>query len=498
MYESMVNIREILKRRPMSLFFIVSLVLVAIIISLGGFSESLDHDEGISIASAKRPFAEIPDFVAKTDVHPPLYYMMLSLWLHASDSVEWCRLLSLLLYVGTGIGILLLLSRMEKYGRNTLMMTSLVLCASLSVGVSHLVRMYSLLLFLCTWTLLLFFLHRQIKTRASFFALSLSALLCILTHYYAFTLILSLLAYSFVEKKDLRKGITAAFPLIISCLLFSAIWGPKVMTQIDSSAGGLRYSISPLFLVFGYLQVFGYPVQRTSLVPFLIGLSVGVSYLAYLLSFSKKNLLLDMRNSTCFWILLLQTSTFAVLGLVVPNVFNDKYSIPIIPVLALFFVEMMPLSGPSKKPRLPLSRLASLRRLGPILLIAISLVAIGTASFGNPLMEDWKGAVRYVQSHEEKYDVILFPCAVPYEVFDYYYSGSQPLVGLIPMNVTLSYEEVHQLVSENCEGRSRAWYILYLADHYDPEDFILASLKSLYTSFVLIEFQNVQIALFSQ
>ena len=58
-------------------------------------SESLWLDEGFSVLAAKRPLRDIWFFVRATDVHPPLYYMILHFWIGwFGDSETALRMLS--------------------------------------------------------------------------------------------------------------------------------------------------------------------------------------------------------------------------------------------------------------------------------------------------------------------------------------------------------------------------------------------------------------------
>ncbi len=57
-------------------------------------SKSIWLDEGYSIAITQRSLIELLKMVVRTDTHPPLYYLMLKIWLLFSQSEGWARSLS--------------------------------------------------------------------------------------------------------------------------------------------------------------------------------------------------------------------------------------------------------------------------------------------------------------------------------------------------------------------------------------------------------------------
>jgi len=112
-------------------------ILVALIVRLStSATQSGWLDEGYSIAVAKHDVPSLISFIARNDVHPFLYYLVLHIWLAVfGGGVEQARLLSLC--AGLGSVLALYAAVVELFDRFT------ALCASLLYALSPLATWYA-------------------------------------------------------------------------------------------------------------------------------------------------------------------------------------------------------------------------------------------------------------------------------------------------------------------------------------------------------------------
>jgi uncharacterized membrane protein len=105
--------------------------------------QSLWLDEAFSLYVAAHRFAQILAFVAGSDAHPPLYYLLLHVWLIVGPSVLALRLLSALASIGSLLAMFFLSRRLAQR-RVALLATALMACSAFQVWYAQEVRMYAL------------------------------------------------------------------------------------------------------------------------------------------------------------------------------------------------------------------------------------------------------------------------------------------------------------------------------------------------------------------
>lgn len=82
------------------------LAAVAAALLLGArVGEPLWYDELQSLTFAAQPLGRLVGAVREFDLHPPLYYALLGVWLRLGESTEWIRLSGVLAYAGVGVGV---------------------------------------------------------------------------------------------------------------------------------------------------------------------------------------------------------------------------------------------------------------------------------------------------------------------------------------------------------------------------------------------------------
>ncbi len=220
------------------------LVLIAVVVRLPGvFNRAIWYDEAITLletagnavpvwsaqptpaASQKKllvgspTLGEVVSGLRETDVHPPVYYGLLSLWRRiAGNSIEVARLFSVVWSTGSVILLYLLL---QGFGFKRPFWPSLIYSLSSgAVHYGHEARNYSLALFLVMLaTYLAYFFNKIDLNRRShfwFFTVSIAACcgLAFLTNYLTIFPIAALLSWCFAwAPKHQRKYIIPAMSL---------------------------------------------------------------------------------------------------------------------------------------------------------------------------------------------------------------------------------------------------------------------------------------------
>jgi uncharacterized membrane protein len=148
-------------------------------------------DEVFSVHAARHEWSNLLGFVAADIIHPPLFYILLKVWISlGSDSLLWLRLFPALTSVAV-IFPFFMLCRELGLGATEVKLALLLMAANgYLIKYAQEVRMYSLLLFfsVCSlWMFIRFF--KATDARKQLLALSVVNLLLVYTHYYGWLLI---------------------------------------------------------------------------------------------------------------------------------------------------------------------------------------------------------------------------------------------------------------------------------------------------------------------
>jgi mannosyltransferase len=172
------------------LLLILALGALLRIVNLG--SDSIWLDEAYSIQFARLPVAQLLDETASSDVHPPLYYLLLHYWIKLfGDSEAAARALSALF----GILAILVIYRLAAFlfDRATGLLSALLLALSLfHIEFAQEARMYALLALLSLCSLYFFLRLFDEQRRASaLVGYVLTTSLLMHTHVYGFFIVIA-------------------------------------------------------------------------------------------------------------------------------------------------------------------------------------------------------------------------------------------------------------------------------------------------------------------
>lgn len=192
-------------------------------------------DEIFSIHAATLPWQNLFWFVAQDLIHPPLFYILLKIWIFVGgESLFWLRFFPVLFSILSIIPFILL-CRQFKLPASTIpiALTFFAVNGSL-IKYSQEVRMYSLLLCLALFSMWLF--ARFLNTGKGFSFLIIVNILLVYSHYFGWLIVASEITAVVVLARERLKPISLMFGL--TAISFTpwvfAIWQA---TKINANVG---------------------------------------------------------------------------------------------------------------------------------------------------------------------------------------------------------------------------------------------------------------------
>jgi uncharacterized membrane protein len=148
-------------------------------------------DEIFSVHAATNDWSNFLTFIAQDLVHPPLFYILLKLWLAiGGESLLWTRLLAVVFAI-LSIAPFLLLCRELKLSNTQILIGFIAFAVNGSlIKYAQEVRMYSLLVFLSLTSMWLF-VRWQHNAKARLIGLLIVNLLLIYTHYFGWFIVIT-------------------------------------------------------------------------------------------------------------------------------------------------------------------------------------------------------------------------------------------------------------------------------------------------------------------
>lgn len=399
-------------RAPLMWYGLVAALLVALVIRLATIAaQSAWLDEGYSLAVARHGMRYILSFTARSDIHPPLYYLALHAWLAVTGyGLEQARLLSALCGVASVAAIYALAA--ELFDHPTAAWAALLLAVSpLASWYSDETRMYAMT---GLFTLLaLASLVRAIRRghRAAWAGYVVCAALAFYTDYSA----AYALAGATAGALFMRRGTgTSARPWLISVLALAVLVLPALALlrwQETHNLSSIAWIPAPTPGVVG-----GVLVDLIGLhTPMPVVVVVAGLVLAVLSVLAVRA---DYRRPRLRWSYLFVASIAlapVVLALVLSlgqSVFLTRTVMASVYGVLIFFARGL--------------AARTLRRLAwPVLALA-PLLAVDAASlnaaYATTINEDWRGAASYLSTRTLPGDVILFGQGFLQLPFDVYWN----------------------------------------------------------------------------
>lgn len=233
-------------------------------------------DEVFSLQTARLDWTSVFDTVIYDVVHPPLFYVLLKIWiLIGGDSPLWVKILPVLFSVAALIP-LCLLCRELKIGRAEMCLALIFLSLnSYQILFAQELRMYSLLALLSLASMWLFakFLREDLSSRRLEMVLLVVNLLLVYTHYFGwFTVLAEILIIFFWQKTKLKRFSVQTFVVAVCFLPWSYLAASAAVQK-----GGLEENLSwihkpelsDIFLFFAEIQG-TLPIQKATTAGFLL------------------------------------------------------------------------------------------------------------------------------------------------------------------------------------------------------------------------------------
>ena len=150
-------------------------------------------DEIFGVHAARMKWMEMLKFVAADIIHPPLFYVLLKLWIAiGGESLLWLRLLPVVLSTAALVPLILLCRELKLQANEINFAIALLAVSGYLIKYAQEVRMYSLLFFVSCLSLWLFVKYVNAKNKSILFLAALTAvnILLVYSHYYGWFVVI--------------------------------------------------------------------------------------------------------------------------------------------------------------------------------------------------------------------------------------------------------------------------------------------------------------------
>lgn len=194
------------KNKILRQLIFAAIVLVFVLLRFWHLTDScLWFDEIFGVHAAEHDWRNLFAFVAQDLIHPPLFYVLLKIWIAVGgENLFWLRLFSVLFSVVSLVPFYLLCRRLKLNYRTTALALALFAVNGSLIKYAQEIRMYSLLLCLSLVSLWLF--SRFFYSGRSLAALTVLNVLLIYTHYFGWLVVCSeVVAILILQRVKLRQ-----------------------------------------------------------------------------------------------------------------------------------------------------------------------------------------------------------------------------------------------------------------------------------------------------
>ena len=202
--------------------------------------ESLWLDEAISYLAARLPISQIVNNTVQSS-HPPLYYLLLHMWLGlVPDSDTAVKLLSVL-WGALLIPAVYWLSQ-QLFNNHTVSLTAaaLVAVSPFHILYSHELRMYTQLMVLVVAGTAVYWQARQTNKVGWWLLAGLLFLCAVYTHLFAFLALAGIGLYALRESRRNRRALGATAGITAVIMLCFLPWLNLMLAEAEPALGSLR------------------------------------------------------------------------------------------------------------------------------------------------------------------------------------------------------------------------------------------------------------------
>jgi uncharacterized membrane protein len=467
-----------------SKYFMLLVIMVALILRLINLDQSLWLDEAIgALAARDLSVGEILNSFAKVDNHPPLYYLLLKFWTSISGYSEVAlRFPSVVFAILT----IYLVYKIESYisaDRNWALAIAFLLATSqIHVYYSQEARMYSMSIFLVSLSSYFFIKTLKNGSLGSWIGFSLSNALLIMTDYLPVLMFFTFLVYASVSVRE-KKWWLLFFISFFPSILFFGFWVPNFLHQL----GGGRWLLET---VPSWARVSGgvsikqiallwmkYVLGRITLqVKLLYYFLVFICSLPFIVVFGKAMVGKITKNYYLYWFTIPLVLSL-LLSFVIP-VFNYFRMVFILPGFYGLLV-----SG--------LKEFKNKRNVVVFLLgfILINLLSLGIYYFDRTNhREDWKSAVHFIERSAKADEVVIFSYPEPFAPYRWYATNNFSFGGA---DSILATGESLSITRELVSSKGGVFYFEYLSSLSDPNGYVRKTIEEDFTLDQIYNFNGV-------
>lgn len=452
------------------IFIILAAGLILRLISL---NQSLWLDEAINVNVAQNlDFISLITKYPLGDFHPPLYHIILKVWIGFFGSSEISvRIPSVMFGVGTIYTTYLIAKNLfEK--KTALIAATLVATAPLHIYYSQEARMYMLAAFFASLSVYFFVKLINYDSLASWIGFIVSTAVMLYSDYLPYLLLPTYITYLILNRKRInRRTLKSFLPAFIIILLAITPWLMLFPQQFKT--GLLTASNSP-----AWAKVVGAPLASSlvlTFVKFTIGrisvdnnltywilfMPIGLfSFLLLMLSLFRMTF---VRAFLWFWLLTPVFLAFFI-AFFVP-IFSYFRLIFVLPALYILWASAI---NTINWPRL----IRILLLFALIINLSATVIYLQNQKFQR---ENWRDATDYVIKNSAQNSVVLFEADYPAAPFDYYNRNNVEAYGALS-NFNAQPEEVEEKVKLYTKDKEKVFLFQYLSGITDPNGLVFSKL----------------------
>lgn len=388
------------------------IILLGIVIAISRFilfDESIRLDEAQSMWQASHSFSGMLKLVAE-DVHVPMYHTLLRYWMVLfGTGIHTVRLLSLLFFLSS-IPLVYLLGRAVLSVPWSLLVTTLFALSPFMNWYGNEARMYTLLAFFSL--LNQFFFVRILQRKSGWLGYGLTAVIGVYSHYFFLFNLFTQALFYFLNRKKFAPGSFKNFIIVaIAAGLALAPWIFYVKTM------GMAANTRPLLKMPGTIDFFNVFSQfffgfQTDTVNTVILSSWPLLVIVAFFSV-KQHLKVNLPSAYLLFTAFVPVLLAYGLSFVTTPFFLSRYLVPALAPLYIFVAWLLS----------HYSRRTGMIGAGIWLIVICIGFYIQTNSQLNPVRENYKDAVTYINGHASVNDVTVV--TAPFTVYpvEYYYQA---------------------------------------------------------------------------
>lgn len=392
-------------------------------------------DEAFSVWYSRQPPEVL--WASLDDPHPPLYYLLLHLWLQIGDSESWARLLSALLGIAS-IPLTYQIGRRLSDARFGAIAAGFLAVSPWHVWYSQEARMYAAVAF-CGALSCLSAIRWLQKPSASFAVLYVTSTLAGLYVDYSLFFLwpAEALVWWAVHRKLVRPGQTLTWIALQACIALAYFWQWEHLRQVASGVASADFAAARFGSLSNYLG------------PALLGLVAGLALLGIVWGWRRKKRAPTVRE--CLTALLFLAWVGSVVVMLIPTGLTIKRVLVIwVPLICM---------GGAWALREQLWPALTARRL----FFASTLVLVATVLLVPK--QPWRDVVQHISANAQPGDIVLLEAGYMRIPFEYYNRGRLPSEGVSSGDLG-SLPQLH-------ESYRRVWLVLADERYVDADEQVL-------------------------